>query len=94
MINRFAFKTAVSSIEDSIFVLDNKFNDLETSLSRAGVNPSDVNKKNYCQTVIESSSQANLQFSDSQQAAADCRTPDINAIKFGTVWTREAMWPI
>lgn len=89
MINTLVFKQAVSSIEDSIFVLDNKFNTLEESADSARHVEKD------CQIVIEPSTETDIQFTDSQQeTTSECRTPDIDAIKFSTVRTREAMWPI
>lgn len=89
MINTFVLKPAVSSIVDSIFVLDNKFNTLDESAQERYV-------EEDCQTLIEPSAEANLQFTQRQQETtkSDCRTPDIDAVRFSTVWTREAMWPI
>jgi len=77
---------SASTTESEIFVLDNS-NSTRQNNSRL----SDDVKKNL-EIVIQPSAEAGIfKFTDLEQ---ECRTADVHTPTIGTVWTREAMWPI
>lgn len=92
MISSYLSKSATSSIEDSIFVLD-KSNFVDTKSITHGAENKDVEKNS--QIIVESGAPADFELFAAYEQA-ECRTSDVHTSKQSifTAWTREALWPI